>query len=288
MYQPKSCFVIMPYGKKRVGRRTVNFDKVYDTFHKPLIENLGYKAIRCDKLDSGGSIHLEMFQHIYDCGLVLVDVTSCNPNVMYELGVRHTLTRGTSIMLKQADTTIPFNISGYPILDYEPSDSSSLSKVERKIAKRLAEIHKQPHKSDSPVLDRLKVAVIDDSPQIPLQSNPERIDFRLHDHAHDKIGVIKGDLRSVKNIDIWVNSENTHMEMARPIERSISSIIRYYGARRDKSGGIIDDSIYLALTEQKKKARAPFAPATVLETESGELKRSNKVQKIRKRFPGPL
>jgi len=39
--------------------------------------------------------------------------------------------------------------------------------------------------------------------------------------------MITGDIQNIKEIDVWVNSENTNMQMARHFERSISAIIRY-------------------------------------------------------------
>jgi O-acetyl-ADP-ribose deacetylase (regulator of RNase III) len=271
----------MPYGKKKVGRRTVDFDKVYDEFHKPLIDDLCFVPIRCDRLDDGGSIHLNMFQNIYDCGLVLVDLTSCNPNVMYELGVRHTLNRSSTVMLRQVGTVIPFNISGYPILVYDASDPQSRKNLRRSVAKRINDLHMNPgEKSDSPVLDKLKIAIVDDSPRFTQATKTETTIFNLHGHAHDRICVIKGDLKNVKGIDIWVNSENTYMEMARPIEQSVSSFIRYFGSRRNRQGGIVEDKIYNAVMAQRKKSHTPFAPASVLVTDSGELMKSHQVTKI--------
>jgi O-acetyl-ADP-ribose deacetylase (regulator of RNase III) len=86
------------------------------------------------------------------------------------------------------------------------------------------------------------------------------------------IGTVTGDIRRVRCADIWVNPENTDMQMARFNEFSVSSIIRYEGAVRDDAGRVIDDVIVGELT-RKMAGRVPVQPATAVVTGSGELKR---------------
>jgi O-acetyl-ADP-ribose deacetylase (regulator of RNase III)/transcriptional regulator with XRE-family HTH domain len=88
--------------------------------------------------------------------------------------------------------------------------------------------------------------------------------------ANRYVGLISGDLRRVHGIDVWVNSENTEMEMARFNEFSISSVIRYEGADRDKSGRVVNDSIASELARKVMDSR-PVLPATAIITGPGEL-----------------
>jgi O-acetyl-ADP-ribose deacetylase (regulator of RNase III) len=104
----------------------------------------------------------------------------------------------------------------------------------------------------------------------------ELFSYKLRKVPDKEIGLITGDIRDVKGIDVWVNSENTNMVMARSHDRSISSVIRYYGAKK-KSGQIIDDIIARELTE---KAGGGVPPGEVVVTGAGELERTNKVKKI--------
>jgi len=94
-----------------------------------------------------------------------------------------------------------------------------------------------------------------------------------------QIGLITGDIRNVKSVDIWVNSENTNMEMARFYENSISGIIRYMGARKDGVGNVKEDLVAEMLRREVGNNIAVHH-ATVIATGSGELERSNDVKKI--------
>lgn len=85
-----------------------------------------------------------------------------------------------------------------------------------------------------------------------------------------RIGIKTGDIRNVKGVDLWVNSENTDMMMDRVIGRSISATIRYLGAEKDKNNHIIQDTIADAL-RRGMKGRGYVRLGTVIGTEPGAL-----------------
>ena len=93
------------------------------------------------------------------------------------------------------------------------------------------------------------------------------------------VNIVTGDIRRVRFIEIWVNSENTNMVMPRFEEFSTSAIIRFEGAVRDRTGHVITDVIADELTE-RLAGRTPVAPGTAISTGSGELRNSNGVHYI--------
>ncbi|MEV4638033.1 macro domain-containing protein [Actinoplanes sp. NPDC049548] len=92
------------------------------------------------------------------------------------------------------------------------------------------------------------------------------------DGERRRIGVVTGDLRQVRGADIWINSENTDMVMARVQERSVSAIIRYEGASRDAAGRVLVDHIANEL-EAKVAGLRPIGPGGVVVTGAGDLSR---------------
>ena len=94
-----------------------------------------------------------------------------------------------------------------------------------------------------------------------------------------RIGVVGGSIRRVRFADIWVNSENTDMEMPRFAEFSVSSIIRYWGALRDHTGRVIADVIADELAERVGERR-PVAAGTAFVTGSGWLADSHNVRYV--------
>jgi hypothetical protein len=84
------------------------------------------------------------------------------------------------------------------------------------------------------------------------------------------VSIVCGDLRKVRCAEVWVNSENTTMQMARFEEFSVSSIIRYEGAIRSQTGRVLRDTIAEELDRQVAGHR-PVPPATAISTGPGEL-----------------
>jgi tetratricopeptide (TPR) repeat protein len=88
------CFVIMPYGRKPTqaeagrGPAEIDFNGLWDRAYVPVIEALGYEAVRADQ-DTGAMIVTQMLERIYFADLVLADMTIANGNVYYEVGIRH-------------------------------------------------------------------------------------------------------------------------------------------------------------------------------------------------------
>jgi hypothetical protein len=120
------CFVVMPFGTKPIpgsGGREYDFDKVYRVIMRPAIEAAGFVAHRADQTLSSGPIHTDMFRALRDRPLVLADLSLLNPNVFYEVGIRHVLARsGTVLMcghLPGENLSLPFDIALSRVVAYE-------------------------------------------------------------------------------------------------------------------------------------------------------------------------
>ena len=107
---------------------------------------------------------------------------------------------------------------------------------------------------------------------------PRETVFRLAS-ADCQLEIVPGTIRRVRHADIWVNSENTEMHMARHNDFSISGIIRYWGALRDETGRIVSDVIADELDDRVRTVR-PVAPGAAVVTGAGALTASHNVQRI--------
>src|SRR5688572_30286645 len=100
------AFVAMPFGTKD----SINFDLVYADYIRPALEAAGLQAFRADEEIKAGNIRKDMFQELLLADLVVVDASIDNPNVWYELGVRHALReRGVVQITCRRDQT-PFDV----------------------------------------------------------------------------------------------------------------------------------------------------------------------------------
>jgi len=129
----KTCFVIMPFGEKPdLDGEVISFDTVYEYIIKEVVEKLRLKCIRSDEVAKAGWVHSDMLSHILRDDVAIVDITTSNPNVFYELGVRHVLRPAVTILIRKKGTKLPFNISGFRVIDYD-LDIKSAREAQKKI-----------------------------------------------------------------------------------------------------------------------------------------------------------
>jgi hypothetical protein len=104
------CFVIMPFGEKPDDTgRVIDFDAIYHQIIEPAIGDVGFDAMRADDEMSPGVIHNAMFERLVLSEYAIADLSIFNPNVYYELGVRHAV-RPQSTVLISAGERLPFDV----------------------------------------------------------------------------------------------------------------------------------------------------------------------------------
>ncbi len=157
----KICFVIMPFNKKKVGDKEVDFDFIYQSIFKPAIESVdlpeGGRLLprRTDQDYFSGDISQEMWQYIEYSRFALADISGLNANVFYELGVRHRAHESGTAIFRQEAGPPPFDINqikAFPY-EYEPEDkvSESIDLIKRVLTESLV-----MNRLDSPPMRALR------------------------------------------------------------------------------------------------------------------------------------
>jgi MAP3K TRAFs-binding domain len=118
----KTCFVSMPVGRKHDAQTgpTIDFDRVYNELVAPAIERAGLSIRSWRSVGAGTSIQTQALGDIITSDILLADVTTANPNVMYELGVRHATNRGPTVLLSAGAGSPPFYIAFLQRIIYDP------------------------------------------------------------------------------------------------------------------------------------------------------------------------
>ena len=109
----KVCFLISPIGKEGSDVRT-NADEVMKYIIEPACAAFNYKVIRADKMSNTGLITKAIIEQIISADLVIADLTDNNPNVFYELAIRHSY-RKPAIQIIKGEVNIPFDIANMRI-----------------------------------------------------------------------------------------------------------------------------------------------------------------------------
>lgn len=113
----KTCFVIMPISdqpKYPAG----HFDKIYEQIIVPAVKEAGFEPIRADSNQICDSKMQKILKNLVECDMAICDLSSRNPNVMYELGIRQAY--GKKVVLIQDDATDKiFDVAGINTVFYK-------------------------------------------------------------------------------------------------------------------------------------------------------------------------
>jgi tetratricopeptide (TPR) repeat protein len=159
------CFVLMPFGAKKdpAGGPDIDFDAIYQKAIQPAVENAGMECIRADEERTGGIIHKPMFERLLLCDFAVADLTTANPNVFYELGIRHAARPATTLAIFAKNTRLPFDVNFLRALAYELAPGNAFtdaeagplgSAIERRL-RELRDLARQGGAADSPVYQLL-------------------------------------------------------------------------------------------------------------------------------------
>lgn len=147
------CFVLMPFGQKPAeSGRTIDFDAVYRELIAPAIEEAGLSPLRADEEQGGGIIHKPMYERLLLAEYAVADLTSANPNVFYELGIRHAARPHATVLLYADGLRLPFDVAPLRALPYTLSADGKPQNVNQdksRLAEKLRESRRPS--TDSPL-----------------------------------------------------------------------------------------------------------------------------------------
>ena len=106
----KTCFFISPIGAPDSLERAAS-NKLLKFIIEPVLQKCGYeKPVRADQMTQPGVVTSQVFTKLWNDDLVIADLTGSNPNVYYELAVRH-IRRRPCVHLIQKGANLPFDVA---------------------------------------------------------------------------------------------------------------------------------------------------------------------------------
>ena len=144
-----TCFIIAPIGDPETEIRK-RADQVFKHILEPVSKECGYTAMRADHISEPGIITSQVIQHIIDDPMVIADLTGRNPNVFYELAIRHVI-RKPYVQIIQAGERIPFDVAGVRTIEINHHDLDSVASSKEEISKQIRSMQHKNCEVDSPV-----------------------------------------------------------------------------------------------------------------------------------------
>lgn len=122
------CFFISPWNYQQGTSPKMVYEKLIREACDRASEILLDTSIETKawfEISKTGIITEQVVQRLYLSDIVIADLTGANPNVFFELGARFSLRPDGTILIIQNEESIPFDISHYRVIKYNPSFSDS-------------------------------------------------------------------------------------------------------------------------------------------------------------------
>ena len=143
-----TAFYISPIGEENSDTRR-HADLFSASIVEPALEQSKLKLVRADKIDSPGIITRQILDYIINSRLVIVDLSFGNPNVFYELAIRHMM-RKPIVQIMRSRDRIPFDINQSRTIKIDDDDIYSfVPKLPVYIATISAQIRQALDNSDA-------------------------------------------------------------------------------------------------------------------------------------------
>jgi hypothetical protein len=154
----KVCFVISPIGSSGSDERS-RADQVLKHIITPAASKYEYTVIRADTISQPGLITTDIIQYILDVPLVIADLTNHNPNVFYELAIRHAI-RKPIIQIIASGQYIPFDISQSRTISFDLHSLDSVDECREAITKQIYAIEHNAQEYDNPISTAIDLQVL--------------------------------------------------------------------------------------------------------------------------------
>lgn len=148
MSDTKDCFVVSPIGSEGSETRE-RADKLLQFIIREALDEYDYEVKRADEMSEPGSITTQVIENVVESDLVIADLTNHNPNVFYELAIRHA-TGKPYIQLIESSQNIPFDIADLRTIDYN-FDVSVAARTVTEIKNQVDKIEGKDTEFDSPI-----------------------------------------------------------------------------------------------------------------------------------------
>lgn len=255
------CFVIMPISNQ-INYEENHFTLVYEDIIKPSIIDNNMIPIRADETKNTNLIQLDILKNIIQSPIAICDMSSKNPNVFYELGMRQAFDLPT-VLLIDDETKVPFDISGLRYVTYKKNMSYRNVKMAiSNLTNALKETYeKRNDKTEINSLIRL-MELTSAKIETSTISKSEKIEL-LHEL---ELKEIKSSIKQLVNMQNSIINKIDYNSSSIPFE--LNSTIRRNNLKYDFS---IGETLYINGKEYGKVIDLTNH-SMILKNESGEIK----------------
>jgi hypothetical protein len=222
----EECFFIAPIGDEGSKVRDRS-DGVMEYIVGPAAQEHGLETVRADKIAKPGQITRQVIEHVVGAKAAVVDLTEANPNVYYEMAVRHTAQLPT-VLIAQDGEKLPFDIAQMRTIFFDHTSLKSAAECRAEIAKHLGEA--LGGEVDSPIAASVAVQRLESgTPQerilAQLVENTDEIRLRMRQLEPGRAGTDRRTRRALRIVLEAVTDLRNMIAHGRYDEKVVASTI---------------------------------------------------------------
>jgi hypothetical protein len=210
--QEKFAFVIMPL-------RNANLMNIYNTVVKPIVESKNLECRISEDYPTNKELMKVIWKAICQSQVVIAELTGFNPNVMYELGISHTVGKET-IMIIDENQKFPFNISHINIIHYQ-NTLGGYPVLRKKLSDTLDNVLKEIEKESS-VSEEIE------------EDRDEQLEYLLHSVNVNSRREVEGLVVTLRAVDFYDDRTEVFLKIENETESEVSLYPSYCYAIREK------------------------------------------------------
>ena len=207
-----TCFVIGPIGSRgSETRRDADF-LLNGIIREALEKSVWSRIWRADEDARPGMITDALILDLQNADLVIADLSELNPNVFYEIGIRHTMGRPI-VHIASVGTNLPFDTTNQRTIFFDKRDWSSIEQARSELRRHAQRSIEPDYQVTNPVIHALNVAEIgrSDDPQAEVLTAINRRLDRIEGHgqANKSAGLAPSNLDQFAKYDErmeWLNN----------------------------------------------------------------------------------
>ncbi|WP_434779585.1 hypothetical protein [Neisseria sp. Ec49-e6-T10] len=164
------CFAIMPISDVDTHPKG-HFHQVYEDIMIPAIGLAGFEPKRADEEKGSNLIQLKILEQLIEAPMAICDLSTRNPNVMFELGIRQAFDKPT-VLIQEEGTPHIFDINGLRYLTYSRDlEYRNVLDVQTKLADALKQTLHESEKSEG-IHSIVRLLALKEPAKIP-ELNPD-------------------------------------------------------------------------------------------------------------------
>ncbi|HDX9660574.1 TPA: hypothetical protein ROY05_005315 [Bacillus toyonensis] len=219
----KTCFIITPIGDDQSDIRRAA-DGVIDAVIIPELIEIGFSEGNINvahRMPNPGSINQQVIESILESDLAIANLTTLNPNVMYELAIRHAVRKPVIQILQKGTNKLPFDVIEERTIFYK-NDMSGVIELAKELREMLP-LALNETEPDNPIYRVAKRKAI--MQNITANDEPSKYLFEQMNSIQNQISKLTSVVNNSRNGSITTALEATSGERARLVKFKVDDSI---------------------------------------------------------------